>query len=82
MTLPTVKAPTTEQLADVAAELGFSFTDAELAAHLAALGPSVDAYNLVDRMTDELPTVTYPRTPGVFPSGEPSRTISASPACR
>jgi amidase len=73
MTLPTVKAPTTEQLADVAAELGFSFTDAELAAHLAALGPSVDAYNLVDRMTDELPTVTYPRTPGVFPSGEANK---------
>ncbi len=70
MTLGTVKAPTTEQLREVAADLGMTFTDEDLATHLAALGPSIGAYHLVDRMTDELPAVKYPRTPGYRPRGE------------
>ncbi len=73
MTLRTVKAPTTNQLREVAAELGMTFTDEDLAAHLAALQSGVGAYNLIDRMTDELPVVTYPRTPGYRPSGEENK---------
>ncbi len=73
MTLGTVKAPTTEQLRDVAADLGLSFSDEDLATHLAALAPSIGAYNVVDRMTDELPVVKYPRTPGYRPHGEENR---------
>ena len=73
MTLGTVKAPTTEQLHDVAADLGMTFTDEDLAAHLAALGGSVAAYNLVDHMADELPAVKYPRTPGYRPTGEENK---------
>jgi amidase len=70
MTLGAVKAPTLDQFRDVAADLGMSFTEEDLATHLAALGPAVAAYNLVDRMTDELPVVKYPRTPGYRPTGE------------
>jgi len=73
MTLGTVKAPTTEQLREVAADLGLTFSDEDLATHLAALGPSIGAYNLVDRMTDEVPVVTYPRTPGYRPHGEENK---------
>src|SRR5262249_41701687 len=73
MTLGTVKAPTTEQLRDVAADLGMTFTDADLATHLAALTGGVAAYNIVDRMPDELPAVKYPRTPGYRPSGEENK---------
>jgi len=64
MTLTTVKMPTTDQLRDVATDLGLTFSDEDLATHLAALVPSVDAYNMIDRMADELPIVKYPRTPG------------------
>ena len=71
MTLGTVKMPTEMQLRAVAADLGLSFSEADLAQHMAALGPSVDAYNIVDQMTDELPEVTYPRTPGVRPDDNP-----------
>jgi hypothetical protein len=35
MSLGTVKIPTLAQLAEVAAELGLSFSEADLAAHLA-----------------------------------------------
>jgi amidase len=68
MTLGTVKAPTEEQLRDVATELGMSFTDEDLLTHLAALAPSIAAYNLLDRLPDELPVVKYPRTPGYRPA--------------
>jgi amidase len=68
MSLNTVKTPTLEQLGEVAAELGFSFSQSDLAAHLEALLPSFAAYNLVDRMPDELPAVAYPRRPGRRPA--------------
>lgn len=70
MTLPTVKMPTLEQLREMAAELGMSFSDADLAMHHAALESGIAAYNLIDQMPDELPDVKYPRTPGRRPLPE------------
>jgi amidase len=70
MSLGTVKAPTLAQLREVAAELGMRFSEDELGAHQAALLPGIGAYNELDRMTDELPSVTYPRLPGRRPSPE------------
>ena len=70
MSLGNVKHPTPEQLRAVAADLGLSFNDTDFAQHLDAFGPAVAAYNELDRMTDELPEVRYPRTPGSRPSGE------------
>jgi len=73
MSLNTIKVPTREQLSEVAAELGFSFTDADLAAHHESLLPAFEAYNQLDRMSDDLPPVTYPRLPGRRPSPEENR---------
>ena len=70
MSLDTVKAPTLAQLREVAAELGLTFSDDDLAAHHAALLPEIAAYNRLDRMTDELPPVGYPRLPGRRPAPE------------
>ena len=70
MTLGTVKAPTPDELREVAADLGLSFSDDDLAQHLAALLPSIAAFNIIDRMPDDKPRVTYPRTAGYRPSAE------------
>jgi amidase len=70
MSLDTVKVPTLPQLGEIAAELGFTFADADLAAHREALLPLLGAYNLVDRLPDELPPVVYPRLPGRRPAPE------------
>jgi len=70
MPLGTVKLPTLEMLREVAEELGMHMGDDELAAHRAALADSIAAYNLIDTLPDELPPVTYPRTPGRRPSPE------------
>ena len=70
MSTDTIKIPSLDQLREVADELGFSMPDSELAVHLETLVPGFGAYNLIDRMTDELPEVTYPRTPGRRPTPE------------
>jgi len=70
MSRGTVKTPTLAHLGEVAAELGLSFSEADLAAHLEALRPSFEAYNILDRMPDELPSVAYPRRPGRRPAPE------------
>ena len=73
MPLDTVKLPTLAQLAEVAADLGFNFDDRELAAHRDWLVPAIGAYNLLDRLPDELPPVSYPRLPGRRPMPEENR---------
>jgi amidase len=73
MTLGTVKAPTPAQLEALAADLGFDMSEADLATFGELMRPSVEAYNAVDRMAQELPPVTYPRMPGYRPSGEENR---------
>ncbi len=70
MTTETVKIPTLDQLRATAASLGFTMGDTELAAHLDCLLPSFAAYNIVDRMPDEVPAVTFARTPGRRPSAD------------
>ena len=67
MTTDTVKIPTLDQLRDTARSLGFSMGDAELAAHLECLQPGFAAYNIVDRLPDDIPPVRYPRMPGQRP---------------
>jgi amidase len=70
MTNDTVQAPTPAQLKEIAGELGFDLSEAELAAFGELIGPSIDAYNAVDRMAQELPPVKYQRSPGYRPSDE------------
>src|SRR5918994_4415276 len=73
MTLGTVKAPTPAQLQALATDLGFDMSEADLATFGELMRPSIDAYNAVDRMAQELPPVKYPRMPGQRPTGEENR---------
>jgi amidase len=70
MSLNTIKLPTPGELREVAAELGLTFSEQDLEMHLQSLLPGIEAYNLVDRMPDELPEVKYPRSPGRRPAPE------------
>jgi amidase len=73
MSIDTIKVPTLEQLGEVAAELGLSLSDGDLAQHHESLLGAFEAYNRLARMPDELPPVTYPRLPGRRPSPEENR---------
>ena len=65
-----VSVPTPSQLRNVALEIGLDLTDADVASFIELMRPSVAAYNVVNSMPDNLPTVRYPRTPGYRPIGE------------
>ena len=73
MTLGTVKAPAAAQLRALSEDLGFDLSETDLATFGELMRPSIDAYNAVDRMAQELPPVKYPRMPGHRPSGEENR---------
>jgi amidase len=68
-----VQVPTPTQLREVAAEVGLSMTDADVASFIELIRPSVAAYNVVDAMPDNLPPVKYPRTPGYKPMGDENK---------
>src|SRR2546430_6918976 len=65
-----VTVPTPAQLQDIAAKMGLSLTDSDIASFITLMKPNVDAYNVVGRLPDNLPQVRYPRTPGYRPSPE------------
>jgi hypothetical protein len=59
-----VQVPTPDQLRAIADEMGLSLTGEDVESFINLMRPSVAAYNVVDAMPDNLPTVKYPRTPG------------------
>jgi len=52
---------------DIAEKMNLSLTDADVASFLGLMKPSIDGYNVVDQLPDNLPPVKYPRTPGQRP---------------
>ena len=62
-----VTLPTPDQLKRIAEEMNLALTDSDVASFLALMKPSIDGYNVVDQLPDNLPPVKYPRTPGYRP---------------
>jgi len=65
-----VTVPTSDQLKEIANQVGLSLTEADVASFIGLMTPSIAGYNVVDALPDNLPQVKYPRTPGYRPSGE------------
>jgi amidase len=68
-----VQTPSLHQMRAVAARCGLSLSDGDLESFRALLAGSIAAYNMIDAMPDELPSVTYPRTPGYRPGPDENR---------
>jgi amidase len=65
-----VTVPTSDQLKEIADQVGLSLTEADVASFIGLMTPSIAGYNVVDALPDNLPQVKCPRTPGYRPSGE------------
>ncbi|MGH7414735.1 MAG: amidase [Candidatus Rokuibacteriota bacterium] len=65
-----VSPPTLDQLKAIADTMGLSLTESDLTSFRDLMKPSIDGYNVVDALPDNLPAVKYPRTPGVRPQPE------------
>ena len=66
----TIKRPTLTQMREMAIRFGMSLSDEELMEFSEIIEPTMQAYDRLDAMPDNLPEVRYPRSPGHFP--EPS----------
>ena len=66
----TVQRPTLAQLTEIVRELGMSMSDTRVQEFLDVMQGTLDAYDVVDAMPDNLPPVLYPRTAGYRPSPE------------
>jgi amidase len=66
----TVMLPTPGQLRAFADQCGLSLTAEDIASFRGLMQGSIEAYNAVDAMPDEVPVVKYPRTPGYRPAPE------------
>ena len=65
-----VSPPTVDQLKAIAATMGLSLSESDLTSFRELMKSSIDGYNVVDALPDNLPPVKYPRTPGIRPQPE------------
>jgi amidase len=68
-----VLAPTVRQLRAAAEEIGLDLSDADIASFIELLRPYVAAYGVLDAMSDCLPPVRYPRSPGYRPDPDENK---------
>ena len=66
-TMATVKRPTLDQMKDIVASLHMSMSDREIDEYLEVMEGTLQAYDRVTQLPDNLPPVRYPRTPGYRP---------------
>ena len=69
----TVSRPTIRQIRDISEHLHFQMGDDELTEYLQIAQSTIDAFDAVDAMPDELPPIKYPRTGGVLPPSDENR---------
>ncbi len=65
-----VVRPNLEQLRAIAERLHLHLSEGDLRSFQALMGPTLASFDTLDAMTDELPEVRYPRTPGYRPTGD------------
>ncbi len=68
VSMSTVKRPTLEQMRQIVTSLHMSMSDAEIIEYLEVMDGTLQAYDRLTTMGDNLPPVRYPRTPGYRPS--------------
>jgi len=66
--MSSVKRPTLEQMKDIVSSLHLSMSEHEIAEYLEVMEGTLQAYDRLQQLPDNLPAVRYPRTPGYRPS--------------
>jgi amidase len=66
-TMATVKRPTLDQMKEIVASLQMSMSEREIGEYLEVMEGTLQAYDRLTQLPDNLPPVRYPRTPGYRP---------------
>ena len=56
-----VQVPTPDQIFDIAEEIGLNLTEADVDSFIGLMRGSIEAYNIIDAMPDNLPQTNYTR---------------------
>ena len=59
-----VSVPKPDQIRQIAERMGLNLTEADIDSFIGLMAPSIEAYNVIDKLPDNLPEVKYPRSPG------------------
>jgi amidase len=65
--MTSVKRPTLEQMKEIVTSLHLSMSEHEIAEYLEVMEGTLQAYDRLQQLPDNLPAVRYPRTPGYRP---------------
>ena len=65
--MATVKRPTLDQMKEIVASLQMSMSEREIGEYLEVMEGTLQAYDRLTQLPDNLPPVRYPRTPGYRP---------------
>ena len=65
-----IVGPSSTELAEIAADLGFHFDAADVSAFREMMRGALDAYAALDRLPDALPVPRHARLPGVIPAAD------------
>jgi len=65
--MSSVKRPTLEQMKEIVTSLHLSMSEHEIAEYLEVMEGTLQAYDRLQQLPDNLPAVRYPRTPGYRP---------------
>ena len=65
--MASVKRPTLEQMKDIVASLHMSMSEREIHEYMEVMEGTLQAYDRLTQLPDNLPPVRYPRTPGYRP---------------
>ena len=68
VTMASVKRPTLEQMREIVSSLHMSMSDHEIAEYMEVMEGTMQAYDRLTQLPDNLPPVRYPRTPGYRPA--------------
>ena len=63
-----VKRPTLDQMKEIVSSLHMSMSDEEILEYMDVMEGTIQAYDRLQELPDNLPPVRYPRTPGIRPS--------------
>ena len=64
-----VKLPNSHDVRLISEDIGLDLEDDEIHEYISLMKPAIDAYNYIDKIPDNIPSVKYKRTPGYKPRG-------------
>ena len=68
-----IKLPNSCDIRAISEEIGLDLEEEEILEYIELMGPTIESYNFIDTVPDNIPSVKYSRTPGYKPIGEENK---------